>query len=460
MSTPPFRPALSGNQAPAPVSPAAPGAAAVAPTPAPNATVSPQTTGPPEGRGRSGTPVTTAAAALHRKSTPQVLRRLTVFVVVAGIVFGLVGAVILSSLAYSAARAGENTDQLIRVQSIETNLLSADATATNAFLVGGLEPPDQREAYDQAIATSARLIADSATAQPADADALAALNRTLVSYAATIEQARANNRQGLPVGAQYLRNASSLLRAEALPILDNLVSANRDRAVREMGPGLTFLLILTGLIVLAGLVLTQIWVARRFRRTLNIGLLTASVVVLLALVGAFIGLTAHRTEVTEIRTGAFAQVNQVAEARIQAKNAKSNESLTLIARGSGAAFEQSWKESAVQVAAILETLPGDLLPLWETYVATHQRIRQLDDQGKFTEAVTLATDTTDPASSNATFAVFDIASNAYLTQLDTSRQLSGAVLGLVVAAVVLLLSGVATALLSRWGLAVRLAEYR
>ena len=100
------------------------------------------------------------------------------------------------------------------MQKIQTNLLSADATATNAFLVGGLEPPAQRASYDQAMTTPARLIAEAAQAQPADAEALAALNQELVSYAAAIEQARANNRQGLPVGAQYLRNASAQLRAD------------------------------------------------------------------------------------------------------------------------------------------------------------------------------------------------------------------------------------------------------
>ena len=70
---------------------------------------------------------------------------------VAGIVVGVVGALVFSALAYSLYRAEADTAQLIRVQQIQTNLLTADATATNAFLVGGLEPPAQRAAYDQAL---------------------------------------------------------------------------------------------------------------------------------------------------------------------------------------------------------------------------------------------------------------------------------------------------------------------
>ena len=80
--------------------------------------------------------------------TPSRLRLLSLGVVVAGVLTGLVGALVFSTLAYSLARAEADTAQLVRVQQIQTNLLIADATATNAFLVGGLEPPAQRSQYD------------------------------------------------------------------------------------------------------------------------------------------------------------------------------------------------------------------------------------------------------------------------------------------------------------------------
>ena len=136
------------------------------------------------------------------------------------------------------------------MQQIQTNLLRADANATNAFLVGGLEPADQRKAYDDAITESSRLIAEAADAEPGDQDALSALNVQLVDYTENIELARANNRQGFPVGAQYLRNASGGLRADAMPILDNLVTANADRAESQMNARIAILFALVGLAVL------------------------------------------------------------------------------------------------------------------------------------------------------------------------------------------------------------------
>ena len=110
------------------------------------------------------------------------------------------------------------------MQTIETDLLVADANATNTFLVGGLESPQRRAAYDAALAEVAGLVSQAAQAQPADADALAALNAHVLDYAGLVEAARANNRQGLPVGAQYLRQASNGLRADALPVADALVA--------------------------------------------------------------------------------------------------------------------------------------------------------------------------------------------------------------------------------------------
>jgi hypothetical protein len=186
-----------------------PGATAVASVPpasnAPAVAAAPVPTGSPG-------PVATTEQTQRPSDTPRRLRLLSLGVIVVGIVVGLVGALVFSALTYLLSRAEADTAQLIRVQQIQTNLLAADATATNAFLVGGLEPPAQRAAYDDALTTTGALIAEAARAQPADADALAALNQGVVAYAGTIEQARANNRQGLPIGAQYLRTASAQLR--------------------------------------------------------------------------------------------------------------------------------------------------------------------------------------------------------------------------------------------------------
>jgi len=396
-------------------------------------------------------------------NTPQRLRLLSLGVVVVGVLVGLIGTLTFSYLASSLSRAKADTAQLIRIQKIQSNLLSADATATNAFLVGGLEPPAQRAAYEAAISSTSSLIAEAAQAQPADGEALSALNQQVVAYAATIEQARANNRQGLPVGAQYLRNASAQLRSDALPIVDNLVSANASRAADEMHAGPGFIVLVIALLGLGAVIAGQIWLARKFRRKINVGMLASAAVLLLIVIGSLVAVLQLRSALKEISTGSLAAVNTAADTRIDANNAKSNESLTLIARGSGQAFETAWKSSADSVAGNLARLNDkpELVSQWQAYADVHNQIRQLDDGGQWDKAVARATGS-GRTSSNAAFGAFDNNLASYLDGVsqDASSSLAAEQPGMVVAAILILLGGLAVALLGRWGVAERLKEYR
>ena len=436
-----------------------PSALAAAPAAAPPS--GPPATASPPDLAAGGQAVDTVAKSTM--STPRRLRLLSLGVVVVGVVVGVIGALIFSYLAVSLGRAKADVAQLIRVQQIQSNLLSADATATNAFLVGGLEPPAQRAAYDQAMSSTSALIADAAQAQPADRAALSALNQQVLSYTGAIEQARANNRQGLPVGAQYLRNASAQLRSDALPILDNLVSANAARAADEMKAGVGYVVLVISLLALGGMIAAQLWLARRFKRTINVGMLASSIVLLVIVIGTLVVVQQLRSGLNEISSGSLAAVNTAANARINADNAKSNESLTLIARGSGQAFEEAWKSSANSVSESLGQLSDqpELASQWQAYTDVHSQIRALDDGGQWEKAVAKATGS-GKDSSNTVFGTFDSNLAGYLDGVsqDAANSLADEQPVMVVAAILILLGGLATALLGRWGVAERLREYR
>ena len=439
---------------------AAPPIAATPTTTAPS--MAPPATTPARPIPGKPSPATPAPPAKAR-NTPQQLRLLSLSVVVVGVVVALVGALTFSYLAFSLGRAQADTAQLIRVQKIQSNLLTADATATNAFLVGGLEPPAQREVYDQALSSISALVVQAAEAQPADAAALAALNQQVLSYAATIEQARANNRQGLPVGAQYLRNASAELRSTALPILDNLVSSNGGRAADQMDVRVGYLLPAVSLLALAGVIIGQVWLARRFRRRINVGMLVSGVLLLVITAGSLIAVQQLSSSLSSISNGSYAAVNAAADARIDANNAKSNESLTLIARGSGQAFEDAWKSSADSVTSNLGRLSErpELTTQWRAYTDVHNEIRELDEDGQWDRAVAKATGS-GRESSNTVFNTFDQNLASYLDEQsqNASSSLANEQPAMVVGAILILLGGLAAALLGRWGVAARLKEYR
>lgn len=328
-------------------------------------------------------------AAAH-VDTPALLNRWQLIGMAVVLVFAAVSAALQLTGWQSDGRAADDTEQLVRVQEIQSSLLRADALATNAFLVGGLEDPAQREEYDAAIEAALALVADAAEAQSADEAALAALNVEIADYATAVAQARDNNRQGFPIGAEYLSGASTALRADALPILDNLVAANTERADGSMDGQHPVWLFLLGAVALAGLFWLNAQLARHFRRRFNKGLLLAGAIVLGLTLLTTVTAWAQDSGNDALADDELAVAISQADARTAANDAKASESLRLIKRGSGEQFEDSWTAAAAVVEASLTSRTEGQ---WESYAAVHQQIVELDRGGQWSRARDLATTT-------------------------------------------------------------------
>lgn len=390
--------------------------------------------------------------------TPALLNRWQLIGMVVVVLFGLLSALMQFVSWQADGRAADDTEQLVRVQEIQSSLLRADALATNTFLVGGQGSSAQASEYDDAINAVLRQVADAAEAQPADRAALAALNEDINDYATFVAQARANNRQNLPVGAAYQSLASSQLRADAIPVLDALVEANTDRAESSMNGQHPILLTLIGLAALAGLFYVNRNLARAFRRKINKGVAIAAVIVLGVTVVAVIGAMARDGSNDSLRTGAFDTAVKSATARTGANDAKANESLRLIKRGSGAANEDAWIAAQKQVS---DALPGDLGQLWSTYVARHGELVASDDGNDWERAVQIAISTdesvgTTPALDRVDARLADSVDKASSEATHDLR--SGRVLALIVALLTALL-GVAASVSVARGVGERRKEF-
>ena len=403
------------------------------------------------------------------RGTPGRLRLVSAGLVVMGLLVGLAATTSLQAADDALTRADANARQLVRLQQIQTSLVNADADATNAFLVGGLEPVAQRRDYDHAIEQALAQVAFAARAQPADGEALAALNTAAERYTSGVQQARAANRQGLPLGAQYLREAGADLRSTALPLLESLTSANAERVQTEYAGARRawIALAVAGVLGLAAVLAALVWLARLTHRYVNVPLAAAGAVVLVVLVAGIVVLSSVASAVAQVRDGPYAQARALAQARVAAFDAKANESLTLVSRGSGAAFEKAWQASAATTASALDravaagTDPTDLVSGWKAYSGLHGAIRGLDDGGGWDAAVAAAT-TRDAGSANATFAAFDTRSARALDEAGraTSSGLDRARRGLAVAGWLGPLMGLLAAALAWSGLAQRIEEYR
>ncbi|WP_069388043.1 hypothetical protein [Cellulosimicrobium cellulans] len=446
-----------------PVRPAGPPTSGVV-APAPAARVG--TPGAPGPSGDGSARVARARGALRR--TPGRLRLVMALCVLASLVLGALGfqAGAVQSRALDAA--AEDAAQLVGVQEVRNALVAADATATGAFLVGGLEPAEQRARYDELVDAAASDLATLSGSNGADAELLGEVAADLTTYTGLVEQARAANRQGFPVGSAYLDQASTILREQMLPTLDEVVLDDADRVAADFAGVRNALWVLAGgLLALAALVLSQVWLARRTHRVLNVGLATATGVVLVVGVVGTLLLSQASARAHDVRTGSYAATLAASQAYALANDAKSMEAFTLIKRGSGQAYEEEFVAATDDAAQRLDdaaadgVLDGSSAQALDVWVARHAEIRALDDEGDWDGAVALAT-STDAESPNAAFEEFsasardDIETNAVATRDD----LASAGTRSAVAGWLLLAAGAAAAVLSWRGVTARLEEYR
>jgi hypothetical protein len=404
---------------------------------------------------------TLASRLLH--GTPGRMRLFGLLGVLAAVLLGAISANALLASQSAVERAANNTEQVVRVQSIHVDLLRADAVATNAFLVGGLESPESRSKYEQALSRVATNVAKAAAAQPADGNALGALSVKVQAYAALVEQARSNNRLGLPVGAQYLTQASAGLRADAIPIVTQIVKANEDRSRKEFDRSNSSLQLLVGVVALIGLVALAVWLARRTHRYLNRSLAGAIALLLVALFVAATQISNIGTATRSVSSGTFQQAVSLADITTAANDARANESLTLIRRGSGATNEAAWKTDRGRVERGLDGIRNgaELTSLWKSYATAHEQVRSLDDGGRWDEAVKASTSTAGTGAAG-TFDAFDLMAAQHRD--DAAKATVSTLQGLGGSAPLIAVAVALAALLASWlivrGVGQRIEEYR
>lgn len=423
-------------------------------------TATPQAAPPPAAPApAAGTPAPVPApAAKGHVDTPALLNRWQLIGMTVAIVFGIVSALVQFLGWQADGRAADDTQQLVRVQKIQSSLLSADALATNAFLVGGLEDPKQRKEYDERINEVLEGIAVAADAQPADQAALVELNKQVNHYTKFIADARSNNRQGFPVGAGYQNDASEQLRNSTLLVLGELVDANDARARDAMDGQHPLWLLGLGAAALVGLWWLNRNLANAFRRRLNRGVAIAAVIVAVVTVVTTAGAWVRDSSNDALRDGAFADAVDSAKALTAANDAKANESLRLIKRGSGAKNEDNWKAAA---AIVTENAPDRFLDDWRTYSDQHVAVVKRDESNDWEGAVGLAIAGPAEGEEKTAFEAFSDDLSAHTTEV--SDEAVGELgswrwLALVTSVLTLLLGGVAAASVER-GISVRRREF-
>ncbi|MGW1026301.1 hypothetical protein ACWD4J_21855 [Streptomyces sp. NPDC002577] len=397
-------------------------------------------------------------------------------------------------------RSAAADDVLHRSQPLSTDaaiiyrsLADANTAASSGFLAGGQEPADVTARYEKDIKAASEKLATAATnsgADPASAAAVAKLNKLLPEYTGLIERARANNRQGLPLGGAYLRYANDKMQT-MLRAAEELYKEENERLRADYDDATPYpwAAIGVGVLALAALAWAQRRNYHRTNRVFNHGLVAATAASAVVLLWLVVGHTMARSGLDKSYDHGVRSLNVLNDARIASLKARGNENLTLVSRGAetvkedGAIqdkfdveYQQQMKllggaDGSTGLLGTAASLADDAaggkpvataVKNVKDWKSRHQQARKADDDGDYKAALEKVIGAKDQDPTDESFDLVDDALEHALDHEQQEFKLAAqdgrdAMTGLPAGAAVLAVLGAAAAVL---GMGRRLSEYR
>src|SRR4051794_32322312 len=371
----------------------------------------------PRGRGAGG------RSRLDGAATPTPPGLLLAVLVLFSLAWGVLAGLTATQHASAAADVVAVSEPLsLDAEQIYTSLSDAGATEASAFLAGGLEPAAARQRYQADITqagikieAAGALVGSSAartrlpghpanreaSADQAIGDDLAILSGNLWAYADEVGTARTDNRLGLPLGAAYLREASTMLRDKLLPAAGDIYTRESalltSSSAQATGLPLVVVTVLAGLGIGYVLFRSSRWLSRHTHRVVNYGLLLATLAGLVSLAWLVAAFVVGRGDLLYAQQQGSAPAQAFARAEVAALQAHADESLTLIDNGG----DDSYQKDYLAQQKLLGPGPGTLLAAVQAaggpgsdiaaqaraWYQAHAALRAKDDAGNHGAAV-------------------------------------------------------------------------
>ncbi|WP_308407698.1 hypothetical protein [Streptomyces sp. RKAG337] len=346
---------------------------------------------------------------------PGRLRIIGAVLAVLVVAFGAVTAWQITDRASAASDVVNHSAPLsAKAAEIYRSLADADTTASGGFLIGGQQPKSVTDRYDADLRTASKLIAEAAGNAQGSATTLeqiSLLNQQLKGYTEAVANAGVYNRQGYPVGGAYLRYANELMRQDGglLDTADKLYKAETARLGEDYGSAkaLPWLAWSLGAIALGALLWAQRRSYRRTNRVFNQGMLAASAASVVVLLWAVVGHTVAASQLDTSYDHGAKSLQVLNSARIGVLQARGDENLTLVARGSGASYETNFQGGMstlagkdpkgvggemAQALALADDEAGrgpvnDAIKGVQAWRGRHTAARASDNEGNYADAV-------------------------------------------------------------------------
>jgi len=425
---------------------------------------------------------------LSLRTTPGRLRLALIGLVAACLAWGALAGFTVSQYSSAAHGVVATSEPLtLDAQQIYHDLSDANDAAATAFLAGGLQPQPLVDRYDNDLAAAGKAI-EKATALGGGSPALATLSARLPVYAGEIGTARADSRLGYPLGAAYLREASTrVMNDQLLPAAQRLYTEDNAKltSTSAQATGLPLMLVTLAAALVLGYTLyrTSAWLSRRTHRVLNPGLLIAAGAGVISLLWLAVVFTGADLNLQAARSGGAVPVQALAQADITALQAHADESLTLIDDTGDDSYQADYvtqlkrlgpgpgtELTAAQSAAAGSAAAADVnqaVRRAQAWNQAHAALRKTDDDGNHQYAVDSALGNPGPgvppgATAGAQFTALSTAMTSAISAdqkaFSTSANAGGNMYTGLEAAIIVLSLAMAGG--CAWGLSRRLMEYR
>ena len=360
---------------------------------------------------RRGTRAGTALAWARERlaTTPGRLVLISISVVVGAVAFAVIATGAVQSRERAARAVRTRTEPLlVQAASLYTALSDANATEATSLLSGRREPAVKRRQYVNDLHTaSAKLSAltRETGSSSVEAAALNTIADQLPAYSGLVESARANNLQGFPIGAAYLRQASQLSTSRMLPAADGIYTSAAQHLNANYTTGTATSALVTFIaasaVALILLLMVQWYLARISHRRLNIPIVAATVAVAAVSVWGVVGLVDEQSSLSTAQRNGSDPVEVLSAATVLQSRAQSDLSLTLVNRGTDVADSADFDSVQPVLGGLVDEISapgsGTHMPAatkrfgatYGSYLLQADSIEILESQGQLASALAL-----------------------------------------------------------------------
>ncbi|NUP47783.1 MAG: hypothetical protein HOW97_10800 [Catenulispora sp.] len=367
------------------------------------ATGNPSTSAAPAPTGPVGAAGSGAVAQQGRATPPRAprtdrrLSRTRAVLAVGALLFGAAGITSTQIRADGADDVRAHSGVLLKqAEELYHSLSDADATAATIYLHVGEAPKALAAQYDTDLKDAQDLLLAATNGAGDDTNAkdlLTQIAQQLPTYVKLNATAAANNLVGYPVGIRYLTQASTLMQTgvpaqgstPAQPGILQLVQKLTDAeaanlaAAEDTATQVPWLMAGAGALMLAALIVIQVRESRRTNRLFSLGLLGATAALVVSLLWAVAAAALQDSHIHNAKKRGSAQVSVLASARILSLQARTDEMLTLVGRGTADDRELDYTGGTDSSGARVPSTEGRLKDALNTAsgLATDSRGRDL-----------------------------------------------------------------------------------